>query len=117
MAEMLTVPTTAATLLHPVILWQDKRRFAHDTGHRLEPMGTQASGIDRDAGIDQAALAVVDVKHLTRKGPEIVDRRLRAAVAFLGAVAETDDPFGSVPDMIGAFLFRLRRDRRQRRIA
>ena len=38
-------------------------------------------------------------------------------VAFLGAVAEADDPFRGMAHMIGAFLFRFRRDRRQRRIA
>ena len=80
-------------------------------------MRTQRRGIDRDAGVDQAALAVVDREHLAGIGPEIVDRGLRAAMAFLGAVAEPHHPFRRMPDMIGAFLFRFRRDRRQRRIA
>ena len=90
---MLAVPAAAAALLHPVILGQDKRRLAHDTGYRLEPLRAQRRGIDRDAGVDQAALAVVDGEHLAGESPELVDRCLRAAVAFLGAVAEPDDPF------------------------
>ena len=51
-----------------------KRRLADDAGDRLQPLRTQRRGIDRDAGIDQAALAVVDGEHLAGKGPEFVDR-------------------------------------------
>ena len=62
------------------------------------------------------AFAVVDLEHLAGKGPEIVDRGLRAAMALLGAVAEPDDPFRRMPQMIGAFLLGFRGDRRQRRV-
>ena len=84
-------------------------------GDRLQPLRVQCRGIDRDAGIDQAALAVVDVEHLAGIGPEIVDRGSARGVAFLGAVAEPDHPFRRMADVIGAFLFGLRRDRGQRR--
>src|SRR5947207_10848284 len=104
MAEMLAVPAAAASLLHPVGLRQSKRRFADDAGNGFQPSRTHGRGIDRDAGIDQAALAVVDGKHLARKSPEIVDCCLRAAVAFLGAVAEADDPFRGMAHVIGTFL-------------
>ena len=40
-------------------------------------------------------------------------RRLRAAMAFLGAVAKTDHPFGRMAQMIGAFLLRFRGNRGQ----
>src|SRR6185369_12779990 len=107
MAEMLAVPSTAAALLHPVVFRQGQRRLTDDAGNGFQPLRTQRRGIDGDTGIDQAALAVIDGKHLAGESPEFVDRRLRTGVAFLGAVAEADDPFGRVPDMIGTFLFRL----------
>ena len=53
-----------------------------DIGNRLQPLRPQRRGIDGDAGIDQGALAVVETEHLAGKGPEIVDRGLRAAMAF-----------------------------------
>ena len=110
---MLAVPAAAAALLHPVVLRQGKRSLADDAGDRLQPLRPQRRGIDRDAGIDQAALAVINGKHLAGEGPEFIDRRLRAGVTFLGAIAEADDPLGSVPDVISAFLFRFRRNRRE----
>src|SRR5690349_7144280 len=116
MAEMFAVPAAAAAPLHPVVLWQNQRRLVHHVGYRLEPWRAQARGIDRDAGIDQPALAVTGLEHLAGEGPEQVDRVLRAAVAFLGAVAETHDPLRGMAEVIGAFLFRFCRDRRQRRI-
>src|SRR3954452_9673665 len=103
MAEMLAVPSAAAALLHPVILRQGQRRLADDAGNGFQALRTQRRRIDRDAGIDQAALAVIDGKHLASKSPEFVDRCLRAGVAFLCAVAEADDPFETVADMISAF--------------
>src|SRR5258708_14108818 len=110
MPEMFAVPAVATALLHPVIFGQSQRRFAYDVGNRLEPLRMQALGIDGDARVDQRALAVVDVKHLAGIGPEIVDRSLRAALAFLGAVAEPANPFRGVPEMLDAFLLRLCRD-------
>src|SRR6266403_1406777 len=77
----------------------------------------QDRGIDADTGINQGAFAVVDLKHLAGKSPEIVDRSLRAGMAILGAVAEPHNPFRRMPQMIGAFLLGFRRDRRQRRVA
>ena len=82
--------------------------FSH-CGRRLAGSTAMPASIKR-------ALAVVDLEHLAGKGPEIVDRGLRAGVAFRGAVAEPDDPFRRMPQMIGAFLLGFRRDRRQRRI-
>src|SRR5450631_2878594 len=101
MTEMLAVPAAAAALLHPAALGQNQCRFADDIGNRLEPLRTQARGIDGDAGIDQRALAVVEFEHLAGKGPEIVNSRLRADVALRSAVAEPDHPFRGMPDMIG----------------
>jgi len=67
------------------------------------------------AAIDQGTLAVVDVKHLAGVGPEIVDRYLRAAMAFLRCRSPSRTIHSDeCPDMIGAFLFGFRRDRRQR---
>src|ERR1700737_2492400 len=97
MPEMLAVPAAAAALLHPVALGQRQCRIADDRQNRLEPLRTQALGINRDAGIDQGPLAVVNFEHLAGKRPEIVDGGLRAGVAFLGAVAEPDDPFRRTP--------------------
>ncbi len=77
----------------------------------------QARRVDRDAAIDQATLAIVDLKHLAGIGPEIVDRPLRASMAFIGAVAEPHDPFRRVPQVVGAFLLGFRRDRGQRRVS
>ena len=56
-------------------------------------------------------------EHLAGKGPEIVDRGLRAGVAFLGAVAEPDHPFRGMPQMIGGFLLGFGGDRGKRRVA
>ena len=104
-----------AAALHPVIVGQNQRRLVDDAGNRLQPLRTQRRRVDGDAGVDQPAFAVVDREHLAGERPEIVGRGLRAAMAFVGAVAEPDDPFGGVPDMIGALLLRLRRDRRRQR--
>ena len=65
----------------------------------------------------KAALAGVSSEHFAGKSPEMIDRGLRAGVAFFGAVAEPDDPFRRMPQMIGAFLFGFRRDRGQRRVS
>src|SRR5580692_2054545 len=105
MPEMLAVPAAAAALLHPAAFGQNEGRFARDIGDQFEPWRAQGRRIDGDTGIDQGALAVVDFKHLAGKGPEVVDRGLRTGVALRGAVAEPDDPFRAMPDVIGAFLF------------
>src|ERR1700687_6459325 len=99
---MLAVPAAAAALLHPVAFRQNKRRFAHNIRNRLEPWRMQDRGIDGDAALVQNALAVVDRKHLAGKSPQIIDRGLRTAMAFLGAVAEPHDPLRRMPQMIGA---------------
>src|ERR1700739_2502801 len=91
MAEMFAVPAAAAALLHPVIFGQTQRRFAYDLGHRRKPLRVQRSGIDRDATLDQSALAVVGLEHLAGIGPEVVDRCPSTAMAFRGAVTEPDD--------------------------
>src|SRR3979409_416429 len=115
MAEMFAVPAVAAALLHPVTFGQRQCRFVDDAGYRLEPWRAQLCGVDRDTFIDQAALAVVAAKHLAGIGPEIVDRGLRAAMAFLGAVAEPNYPFRRMPQMIRTLLFRFGRALRIRR--
>src|SRR3981189_3606380 len=97
MPEMFAVPAAAAALLHPVAPGQNQCRFADDIGNHLEPLRTLRHRIDGDAAIDQGALAFIDMKHLAGKGPEIVDRGLRAVMAFLAAVAEPDDPFRRMP--------------------
>ena len=56
------------------------------------------------------------MKQLAGKCPQIFDCGLRTAVAFIRAVAKTDHPFGSMPQMISAFFFRFRRNSRQRLI-
>ncbi len=48
-----------------------------DVGDRLQPWRAQRRRIDRDAGIDQPALAVVDVEHFAGEAPR--DRRSRPA--------------------------------------
>src|SRR3979409_688518 len=111
MAEMLAVLAAVAALLHPRVIGQSQCRFADDIRSRAEPSRMQRRGINRNAGTDQRAFAVVDVKHLAGKRPEIVDRILRAGVALLGAVAEPDDPFRRMPQMIGAFLLGFGCDR------
>jgi len=94
---MLAVPAAAAALLHPVAAGLNQRRLLQHAGYSCKPLGSQRRGIDGDAVFDQAALAVVDVEHLAGIGPEIVDRGLRAAMAFLGAVAEPHHPFRRMP--------------------
>src|SRR5258708_12066009 len=107
MAEMLAVPAAAAALLHPFALGQRQRRFAYDGQNRLKPLRMHRRGIDRETGIDQATLAVVDVKHLAGKSPEVVDRGLRAGVALLVAIAAPPHPSRPMPQLIGTFFFEL----------
>src|SRR5262245_30678459 len=100
MTEMLAMTADATAMLHPVVPRQCQRRRSDGAGDGLEPLRLQAGRIDRDAGIDKRALAVIDRKHLAGEGPEIIDRGLRAGVALLGTVAEPNDPFGRVAQMI-----------------
>ena len=99
------------------LLGKRKRRFAHDIGNRLEPLRPQRRGIDRDACIDQAAFAVVDLEHLAGKA-----QRSSIAVCARRWLSSVPSPSRTIhsermPHMIGAFLLGFRRDRRQRRIA
>src|SRR3954451_24061501 len=83
MAEMFAVPAATAALLHPVVVWQRQRRLSQYARNRLQPLRTQACRIDRNSGVDQAAFAVIDREHLAGIGPQIVDRGLCAAMAFI----------------------------------
>src|SRR5581483_12030343 len=100
MAEMLAVPADTAALLHPVALRQRQRRLMDNTGDGLEPLRLQACGIDGNTDIDQRSLCLIDREHLAGEAPEIFDRSLRAGVALIGAVAEPDDPFRVMAQMI-----------------
>src|SRR5207244_3045543 len=55
-------------------------------------------------------LGFVAREKLAAEPPEIVDRRLHAAVAFLGAVPEPKHPFAAVADVIHGLLGDARRD-------
>ena len=55
----------------------------------FQPLAT--ARVDRDAGFDEAAPAIVNLEHFAGIGPEEVHRLLHAGVAFLGAVTEADD--------------------------
>ena len=94
MAEMLAVPAAAAALLHPAVVGQGQRRLARP---RRTPSSSHAARsarrIDGDAGLDQVALAGVGVEQLAGEGPEVVERRLRAA--WLSSVPSPSriDPF------------------------
>src|SRR5689334_5520262 len=116
MAEMLAVVADAATLLHPVIGRKRQRRLGNDAADDSVPPRLQARRVDRDAGIDQAALGVVDREHLAGIGPEMIDRLLRPRMALRGTVTKADDPFRAMADMIGAFLLGFRCDRGERRV-
>src|SRR5215472_9785424 len=106
MAEMFAVAAMPAALLHPIAFRQGERRLIHNAGDRLEPLRLQGCWINGDAGVDETSLGLIDFKHFAGEGPEIVDRHLSAAVALVGPVAEPDDPFRGMAQMIGAFLFR-----------
>src|SRR5207249_11821114 len=77
MTEMLAVAAGTAALLHPVVLRQCERCLVEDAGHRLEPAVAQCCRINRDAAVNQAALAVIDREHLAGERPEMIDRGLR----------------------------------------
>src|SRR6516162_6793861 len=100
MAEMLAVAADAAALLHPVVFRQRQRGFSDHTRNGLQPLRLEARGIDRNAGVDQSALDVIDGKHFAGESPEIVDRCLRATVALFGAIAEAHDPLAGMAQMI-----------------
>ena len=70
--------------------WDTK---SYDIGNGFQPLPTQARGVDGNAGIDQCALASIRLEHFAGKSPEMIDRGLRAGMAFRGAVAEPHDPF------------------------
>src|SRR6476661_8830873 len=107
MAEMLRVTTQAAALLHPVVLRQRQCRLLDHARYRRQPSRPQRSRVDGRAIVDQAALGLINRKHLAGEGPEMIDRGLRAGMTLLGAITEPDDPFRAMPHMIGAFLLGL----------
>ena len=76
----------------------------------------QRPRIDRHPGVDQAALAGVGIEHLAGERPELHQSGGQAGVAHAGAIAQTNDPFGGVAQMIRELLFRLGCDRGQRRV-
>src|SRR6266567_1964994 len=117
MAEMLAVPAGPAALLHPVVLRQRERGLTDDVRDGLQPSTAQDIRVDRDIGMDRAVLAGIDHEHLTREGPEMIDRGLRAGVALFGAVTEADDPFRGMAQVIRALLLRLGSNGGERRIA
>src|SRR3954462_7443380 len=112
MAEMLAVPAHAAALLHPVVLRQLERCFADHIRECRQPATPQGPWVYGDIGMDQGALAFIDGKHLTGKSPEMIDRGLRAGMAFSRAVTEPDDPLRGMVKVIGALLLRLGGDGR-----
>src|SRR3954467_12303251 len=67
--------------------------------------------------MDQGALAFIDGKPLTGESPEMIDRGLRAGMAFSRAVTEPDDPLRGMAKVIGALLLRLGGNGGKRRVA
>src|SRR5690349_5282080 len=93
MAEMLGMVSLPSALLHPAIGGPRQRRAHKESAGGPLPFWPEPRGINRDAIGDQHFRFDLDRKHLAGIGPELVHRILRAAVAFLRAVAEPDEPF------------------------
>ena len=101
-AEVLGVPAGPAATLHPAILRLLQRCPVQHRRHCAQP---DLTGFGQFAG----------------EWPQRINRVLRAAMQFRGAVAKPDQPLGRVPHMIRGFLHVLSRqprsapDRRSRR--
>src|SRR5581483_11590668 len=109
---MLGVPTVAPATLHPASRGLGQRRFGEDAVDTALPTGAERRRIGGDALRDQRLVARVALDHLAGVGPEIVERRLGAAVALRGTVAQADQPFAGVAQVIGRLLLGLGGDRR-----
>src|SRR5947209_12365774 len=73
-AEMLAVASRAAPGLHPIAFRHPQVRFGQDRSKRLLPARPDAGAVDRDAFDDQILLHVVDLEHLARVRPQLVER-------------------------------------------
>jgi hypothetical protein len=109
-AEMLTVDAALATLLRPARLRQAQRRLLGRCTNKAEPRLVQRREIRAYTFPDHGLINLVGLEQLARIHPEIVDGRLHAAVAFLRAVAETQNPVAAPLKVIRDFLEPLRGD-------
>ena len=66
--------------------------------------------VDADTRRADGPIDVVGEEHLAGVSPQLIDRFLRAGPAFVGTVAERDDPLCAVAHVIPRFLHGLRRD-------
>src|SRR5712692_6020304 len=117
MAEMLGVPAAASAALHPPRCRARQRRLGEHASDAALPFGLEQCRVDGEALSDQRLLDGVALEHLAGIGPELVERGLGAAMALRRAVAEADQPFAGMAQVIGGLLLGLGGDRRQRRIA
>ena len=94
MAEMLGVPAVAPAAVLP-------------GGGRAGQHGLGEAGIDPGGpGVRiDGEIAGEGIEHLRGVGEQAIEGGLGAAVAFRGAVAEADEPFGAVPEVGAAVLF------------
>ena len=88
---MLRMPALPAAGLHPAIGGARQSRLRE---HLRE---TVSSHSPRSSALSPS-------EHLAGIGPQGVERVLRAAVAFLGAVAKPDQPLAGVAQMIGGLM-------------
>ena len=102
-AEVFGVTASSAAGLHPAIGGARQRGPRQDCVDSRIPRRVQPRRIRDDARVDVVAAD----KQFTGIGPKIVQRCLGAAVAFPGAIAQADQPFRRMPQMIGRFLFGL----------
>ncbi|CAM2148538.1 hypothetical protein PT2222_200007 [Paraburkholderia tropica] len=95
---------------------RDERGFVERCLHVGAPRGFELRGERRDAGFGHGGFHRIRAEELARVRHQPVERGLGAAVRFLGAVAETDQPFARVMHVIARFLDRTLGDGGQLRI-
>jgi hypothetical protein len=101
---MLGMKASLSTLLRPAGLRQGQRGLLRRRTNEAEPRLVQHREVGSQTFADHRLIDLVGFEQLARIHPEIVDRRLHAAVAFLRAVAETQDPVAAALQVIGDLL-------------
>ena len=77
-----------------------------------DPLHLQAFEIPGDTEL----MFRVVIEEFTGEAPERIERLLRARMALVGAVTESDDPAATVAQVVGGLLLCLARQRGQRRV-
>src|SRR5262249_18707118 len=69
--------------------------------------------IDAESFGSHRSVDIVGDEELAGVSPQVVQRTLRAGMAFIGTVAKRYHPLRAVPNMVTRFLYGLRRNARQ----